>query len=160
MRKAQSLRSALASAIPEFGKEPGRLKIWIEDGSGKSRQTESFGFAFSYRLNVLAEEMRTDIALLALAIFRWLRVEQPDLLAPNATGFNFEADILDNKTADILIQIDISENVSVRPVNGGGFTLEYLPEPDPLFEGMLGAGNVNPIPDLAAIVLDPVEPVE
>lgn len=154
MRKARSLRASIIEALPEFTGEPDRLRIWVEDGAGRSTLSAALGFGFSYRLNVLLVEARTDIALLALAVFRWLRVNQPDLMRPGADGFTFETDILDNDTADILLQLSLTENVSVAPRDEGGWTLDYLDEPDPLFEDELGAGGTDPIPPLIEVVLD------
>lgn len=158
MEKPKTLRAAIEAALPEFKRDPARLKVWIEDGAGMSRQTPSLAFGFRYRLNVMLEEATSDIALVALAIFRWLRVNQPDLMAPGAAGFSFDADILDNKSWDILIQLELTENVTVAPREGGGWELNYLPEPDPLFldgeplEGM--EEEDDPIPGLLEVVTE------
>lgn len=134
MDKPKSLRTAIENGLPEFKRDPARLKVWIEDGRSQSNMTPTLAFAFRYRLNVLLEESTSDIALVALAIFRWLRVNQPNLMVPGAAGFSFDADFLDNKTVDILIQLELTESVTVAPREEGGWTLNYLPEPDPLFD--------------------------
>lgn len=152
MRKAQLLRDALVAALPELAGDPSRLKLWVEKGSGHSRQTETRGFAFEYELNVLVEELRSDIALLALALFNWLRVHQPDLLAHGTAGFEFDADILDNETADVLISLRLVDRVTATPLEGGGTALEYLAEPDPLFDDALGL--LDPVPPLTGHTLD------
>jgi len=149
MKKAQGLRAAIVAQLPEFETEPDRLKIWVEDGSASCTLTPDESFQISYRLNVLLVEMRSDIALLALAVFRWLRVNQPDLMVPPATGFSFEADVLDNKTADIVLQLDLDECVAVTPREDGGSDLNYLDEPDPLFDDEQGVGDPDVVPDLA-----------
>ena len=74
MRKAQSLRAAIVEALPELQNEPDRLKIWVEDGAARDPMTTSLSFGFKYRLNVLLEEVSIDIALLALAVLRRLRL--------------------------------------------------------------------------------------
>lgn len=150
--KAASLRAALTDALPEFQREPDRLRMWVEDGAAQHRQTATLAFGFRYRLNVLLVECATDIALVALPLFRWLRVNQPDLLAPGRDGFTFDADILDNRTADMLIQLELTDNVTVAPREEGGWTLDYLPEPDPMFPDFDGLGDADPIPDLAKVV--------
>jgi len=152
VKKPASLRAALQDALPEFRREPGRLKVWIEDGSGLSRQTGTLAFAFRYRLHLLMEEVASDIALVALPIFRWLRVNQPELLAPGAAGFAFDADVLDNGSADILIQLDLTENVTVAPREEGGWALDYLPEPDPLFTDGEPLDGIATFPDLTEVV--------
>lgn len=156
MRKAQNLRAAIVEALPEFKGDPNRLRIWVEDGAGRSTQSTSLSFGFAYRLNVLLEETSSDIALVALAVFRWLRVHQPDLLRPGADGFRFEVDVLDENTSDILLQLDLKESVAVAPLAGGGWSLDYLAEPDPLWTDDLGAGDVDPIPNLSGYLIDDV----
>lgn len=153
MSKAKSLRAALTAAIPELRNEPNRLKLWIENGAVRARGTASHGFALQYPLSVLIEEAKTDIAIIALAITRWLRVNQPDLLAPNGDSFQFESDILDVTTADILFTINITENISVDPQPDGSWEVTYLEEPDPLFDDGDPFAGVDPIPALAEVRL-------
>lgn len=153
MSKAKSLRAALTAAIPELRNEPNRLKLWIENGAVRARGTASHGFALQYPLSVLIEEAKTDIAIIALAITRWLRVNQPDLLAPNGDSFQFESDILDVTTADILFTINLTENVAVDPQEDGSWQVTYLEEPDPLFDDGLAFAEVDPIPPLAEVRL-------
>lgn len=154
MLKLDTLRAAITAAVPELAAHPARLKMWIDRGSVQSRQTRSFSFAFEFRLNVMVEELATDISVLALAIFRWLRVNQPDLLAPDQPGFSFDVDILDNSTADVLFLLNLRQNVAVTPRDDGNFDLAYLPEPDPIWDDDLGAGGADPIPPLAAVILN------
>lgn len=153
MKKATSLRAALTAAIPELRNEPGRLKLWIENGAVRARGTATHGFAFQYPLSVLIEEASTDIAIIALAITRWLRVNQPDLLAPNGDSFQFESDILDVSTADILFTINLTEAVAVAPQEDGSWQVNYLDEPDPMFADGLAFQGLDPIPPLAEVRL-------
>ncbi|MBA4079646.1 MAG: phage tail protein [Novosphingobium sp.] len=156
MSKSKSLRAALTAAIPELRNEPDRLKLWIENGAVRARGTASHGFALQYPLSVLIMEAKTDIAIIALAITRWLRVNQPDLLAPNGNSFAFESDILDVNTADILFTIDLTENIAVAPQQDGSWQVTYLDEPNPLFDDRLPFAGVDPIPDLAEVRLTDV----
>jgi hypothetical protein len=153
MNKAKSLRTALEAALPELRNEPERLKLWVENGAVRARGTASHGFALQYPLSVLIEQAKTDIAIIALAITRWLRVHQPDLLAPNGDSFRFETDILDLTTADILFTIDLTENIAVAPQPDGSWQVQYLAEPDPLFADPMGFAGVDPILDLAEVRL-------
>lgn len=153
MKKIDSLRTVLTEAIPELRRETDRLRIWVEDGSGSSRQTRTLSFGLSYRVNLLLVEMETDLALIALPIFRWLRVNQPELLKPGAEGFTFDADILDNRCSDIVIQLQLTENVSVTPREDGGWSLDYLPEPDPLFEDDQPPPGLDDVPELEAVTV-------
>jgi len=151
--KLKSLRAALIAAIPELRNEPSRLKLWIENGAVRARGTANHGFALQYPLSVLIEEAKTDIAIIALAITRWLRINQPDLLSPSGDSFRFESDILDVTSADILFTIDLTENIAVAPRPDGSWQVTYLDEPNPMFEDPLGLGGVDPIPLLAEVRL-------
>ena len=154
MKKIQSLRTALTAALPELQTDPDRLRLWVEDGSASSRQTQSLGFGFTYRANLLIEEASTDIALIALPIFIWLRVHQPELLRPGAEGFSFEVDILDNRCADILIRLQLTENITVGTREEGGWDVNYQDEPDPLFDDGLPPWDLDDVPPFAAVTTE------
>ena len=153
MNKIKSLRAALQAAIPERRIEPDRLRLWVENGAVRGRGTVSHGFAMQYPLSVLIEAAKTDIAIIALAITRWLRVNRPDLLTPNGDSFQFETDILDVSTADILFTINLTENITVEPQPDGSWQVTYVEEPDPLFDDGLAFEGVEPIPPLAEVRL-------
>lgn len=133
MQKLTSLRTALSTALPELKRNPENLRIWIERGNAQMTNTKSEAFSFSFQANVLIVEMTTDIAALGLALFRWLRINQIELLAPKATGFAFDADLLDNGCADVLIQMDLTQTVAAATDEDGMTQLTYVPEQTPLF---------------------------
>lgn len=146
MKKPETLRAAIQQAVSEFASEPDRLRLWVEEGSVRCFGTGSLSFGMEYRLNILLVEASTDIALIVLPIVRWLQVNQPDLLAPNTDGFAFEADILDNGSCDLLFRMNLMENVKTEPQEDGSVRLDYLAEPDPLFEDFSAPGDLDPIP--------------
>lgn len=139
MQKPASLRAALEARIEGLRSNPDRMAIWVEDGRVRARSTGDLSFLFEYPLSILLRDVATDLAIVSLAIIRWLGVNQPDLLAAGqGDSFTFEADILDNKKADILITLQLTEQVRVTPIDtgpdAGGFDVDYIAEPDPLFE--------------------------
>ena len=158
MQKPTSLRKALMAALPELRNQPDRLVIWIEDGAVRARQTADHGFAFEYPLSVLLRETSTDIAIVAHAINRWLRLNQPSLLtAGDRDTFKFETDILDNGTADILLTVDLVETVKVTAQEDGSWSIDYLPEPDPMFDDdqpVLPLDDTPPLAGVDSIVAD------
>lgn len=153
MEKLNSLRAAITAALPELARSPENLRLFVERGVARCQGTPSDAFGFSVQAEVLVIEMTSDIAILAHAIFRWLRVNQPDLLTPGREGFAFEAEMLDNGKADVVIQIQLTQNVTAAAVDGG-HTLAYIPEPNPLFDDDLGFEGVEPVPPLAGVDLD------
>ena len=146
MKKPETLRAAIQGAVPEFASEPDRLRLWVEEGSVRSNGSGTLSFGMEYRLNILLVEASSDIALIVLPIVRWLQVNQPDLLIPNTDGFAFEADILDNGSCDLLFRMDLMENVKAAPQQDGSIHLDYLAEPDPLFEDFSAPGELEEIP--------------
>lgn len=149
MRKIDSLRDTLLAAIPEANNDPAMLPTWIDRGSVRGRQTGSGSFEMAFRLNVLAIGVRTDLSLISLAVTKWLRANQPERLQPGSDSFTFDADILDNGTADVLIQIDLTQNYEVSTV-GGEERVEPVEQTDPVLEEANAEGLA---PDIAAILL-------
>lgn len=149
MRKIDSLRDTLLAAIPEANNDPAMLPTWIDRGSVRGRQTGSGSFEMAFRLNVLAIGVRTDLSLISLAVTKWLRTNQPERLQPGSDSFTFDADILDSDTADVLIQIDLTQNYEVSTING-----EERVEPVEQTDSVLEEANAEGLaPDIAAILL-------
>jgi len=149
MRKIDSLCETLRAAIPEAASDPTALRVWIDRGQAQARQTANNAFALAFRLNVLAVGVKTDLSLITLAVTSWLRANQPDLLQPGKDSFTFDADILDNDTADVLIQIDLTQNYEVTVVDGVEL-VEAIEQTDPVIAEAQAAGMA---PNIAAILL-------
>ena len=128
MRKIDTLRAAILAKLPELKRDPDRVRMWIERGSAKSTQTEGRGLVSAFQLNVLIVEMASDMHILFLAVFEWMRVNQPSLMMPGSEAIGFDADILDNSTADVLLQIQLDQAVGATPDGKGGYNLEYRAE--------------------------------
>ncbi|KQM21951.1 phage tail protein [Novosphingobium sp. Leaf2] len=154
MRKIDTLKVAILTALPELAKDPDRLRLWIERGSARSTQTAGRGLTMAFQLNVLVVEMASDIAVLFLAVFEWARANQPDLMMPAKDAINFDADILDNATADVLIQLQLDQAISATPGAAGGYAIEYRNEPDPLFDDLLSIIHPEPAPILKGYEID------
>jgi hypothetical protein len=127
--------------------------VWIDRGTAQSRQTATFGFAMAFRLNVLLMAMSTDLASVGYVLCAWLRTHQPDLLRPGQDAWSFDLDPLDNGTYDALIQLDLTQSISVAPDAQGTPRLTYLPEPEPLFADALPFAGLPEAPLLKAIAV-------
>lgn len=152
MRKPDSLRAAITAMLPELGRDPDRLRIWADKGRIRSTQRPDRGFVWEYTLNVAAIDFTGHPSILFLAVNDWLRVNQPELLAANAPGYAAEFDIIDDKTIDLLVELDLTEQVVLTPREGGGFDLEHIAEPDPLFSDYTGLTDA--VVPLSSIWLD------
>lgn len=132
MKKPETLRVAIAATVPDLADNPERLIMWIDQGAVASPMTAAFHFAYSYRLNILILGYAGQQPPIAIAILYWLRVNQPDLLQPGKDAFTFEADFLDNRSVDLQIQLQLTEQVRAVRREDGGFDMEFIAEPDPL----------------------------
>jgi hypothetical protein len=129
MQKADSLRAALTAVLPHLATDPEQLKMFVEEGRIRSPMTGNRGFIYEYTLTLELTEFAGHASIAFLAINDWLARNQPDLLAANAPGYKFEADLLDNTKVDLLVYLKLSENVKLTAREGGGFDLEHLAEP-------------------------------
>lgn len=124
MKKPASLRAALAALMPEYARDTDRLAMWVEKGHVRSR-LGSHGFAWEYELTILLKEFAGDPAVPFFVITEWLRLNQPEALAPgDRNGFVFEADILDDKTWDIQVVLELDDLVVATPAGNGSWNLE------------------------------------
>lgn len=132
MKKPAHLRAMLVALMPELGRDPDALAMWIEKGRVRSR-LGAHGFAWEYQLTVLLKEFAGDPAVPFFAVTEWLREQQPERLAPGGqNGFPFEVDILDDKTFDVQIVLDLDECVAATPAGAGQWHLSPIAQPVPI----------------------------
>lgn len=134
MIKPASLRAAIVALHPDLARDPDKLLMWVDQGSIRSNSTPALGFAYRYRLNVLLVEFAGAPSIIILAVTNWLRENQPERVVPGQEAFAIEVDLVDSKTVDLQLQIQLDENVLVTRRQDGGFDLQHLTEPVPLFE--------------------------
>lgn len=134
MIKPASLRAAIVALQPDLARDPAKLLMWVDQGSIVACSTPTLGFAYRYRLNVILIEFSGQPSVVILAVTNWLRQHQPDLLTPGKEAFSIEVDLIDSKTVDLQLQIQLDENVLATRREDGGFDLQHLDEPVPLFD--------------------------
>lgn len=154
MKKPAALRAALEAAVPDLKENPERLIMWIDQGAVASPMTASLNFAYSYRLNILILGYAGKQPPIAIAILYWLRVNQPDLLQPKTNAFSFEADFNDNKSVDLQIELQLTEQVVGVPDDEGRLTFDFIAEKNPLFDDDLPYGGLDEAPQLSEIWFD------
>lgn len=134
MKKPELLRQALNQSLPYLADNPEKLGIFIDSGTVVSTLAKSLSWEYRYTLNIIVMEYPGDQNLLIAPILLWLREHQPDIMANNDVrndAFRFEADILNNLTANISVDIKLTERVIVSH-EGDRMRVEAVPEPDPL----------------------------
>ncbi|WCG84491.1 phage tail protein [Pectobacterium sp. A5351] len=142
MLKAELLRKAISEQVPWLRENPDQLVVYVQEGNAISTGARSASFEYRYTLEVLAMDYPHSIDTLMVPILMWARIYQPDLLLNperRKTGITFEADLLSNSTADLLIRIQADEAVIVTRDEAGEINTRHRadPPPDPM-EGMDG----------------------
>lgn len=132
MKKPDLLRAAITALLPELGRDPDRLAMWVEKGKVIARQGAQRGFAWEYDLIVLISGFAGDPDVIMFTVCEWLRAQQPDLLASGAEGIPFEVDILDADTVDVQITLSLKEAVTATPGDAGRWNLATVAEAVPM----------------------------
>lgn len=134
MLKPNQLREAMAASSPLLQRNPESLNMFIDTGRIVSTLASSLSFEYQYQLNILVTDYAGDIDLIIVPVLAWLRENQPDIMATEEkrrTGFTFKADVLSDTTCDLSIDLQLTERVIVRNVDGA-LHVEHLGEPPPL----------------------------
>jgi hypothetical protein len=125
--KPNDLRAFIVAALPDFATDPERLAMWIEKGRIRSPMTASRNFEWEYTLNITLQDFTGEPAILFLVINDWLRTNQPELVQPGAKhGYVFEADVVDESTVDLHVQLDLTERTGVTANADGTDALQQL----------------------------------
>ena len=131
MLKPASIRDMLAHHLPELARDPERLRMWIDKGSVRTKQTSSFSFEVAYRLNIVVIDWTNEAIILFVLLNEWVRRYQPSLVASQAAeGYSFEADILTNSAMDLSIDLDLTESVRAVKRDDGGWDMQIVEEPE------------------------------
>lgn len=134
MNKPVLLRARLVAHFPELAAQPDRLRLWVEKGDVRMRAGANVHFEVRYTLTVLVEAWTQPALLLQGVVLDWLRIHQPErTAAASENAFRFEADILNPSECDVLMDIDLSEAISLHRREDGGYDMAAAAEADPLF---------------------------
>jgi hypothetical protein len=131
MQKPESLRQHLLASVPNLARDPDRLLIFIDNGMLRCTAAPGLSFEYEYTLNVILTDYAGHPDAIAVPLFAWLRVHQPELLTnleKSRDGVKFEADILDRNKVDLSITLPLSERVIVKELEGE-LHIEHVGEP-------------------------------
>lgn len=133
MLKPKLLREFLTAREPRFQQNPESLEVYASEGNLIATGRPGNSFMYSYKLNLLVMDYPNSLDDLMLPVLKWVREQQPALIFnpdKREGGIRFDADILDNDTADILIVLSVTERVVVVEGGDGEETVTHLPEPE------------------------------
>ena len=141
MKKPDLLRAFLTDALPELGREPDALSIFVNNGTIAARHGPNLGFEIRYTLHLVLLDFRSAPQQLFLPLTLWLRSQQPDLLLNHESGvqaLQFRVDPVDNGAADVEITLPLSEAVDVLPRPDGTYAMSVRDEVLPDYLAPLG----------------------
>ncbi|MDM1022067.1 phage tail protein [Acinetobacter sp. VNK23] len=131
MKKPQSLKDHLLSAVSELQRNPDRVLVFADEGSIRCTLANGLSFEYVYTLTLILTDYAGDLAAVSIPTLDWIRFHQPDLLANLEKAKNaikFEAEILSNDKVDLMIQIPVTERVIVKQ-QGTDLSINYPGEP-------------------------------
>ncbi|MEY0576586.1 phage tail protein [Providencia manganoxydans] len=136
MKKLTSLREYLSNKIPFLKENPENLYLFVENGRIISTLANTPSYEYEYTVNIIIERFSGDQDILIAVINNWLREHQSDISAnpdKRRQDFRFEAVILDNKTAHISIDLNLTERVLAKDQDGK-WVIASIPEPSNPFD--------------------------
>lgn len=131
MKKPATLRAHLTETVPQLGKHPDKLHLFIDKGAIATKPGASLSFEYRYTLNLIVTDYTESADTLIVPLLVWLSTNQPDLIADPDRRYKaiaFEADIIDHETVDLSLTLELSERIVVRAVIGG-WECEHFDEP-------------------------------
>ena len=131
MEKPALLRAEIEKHLPEIKNNPEKLTLFVQNGR-VSGNKHTLGHEVRYTLALMIDGYTGDTGILNAVILNWARRHQPDLLAPGRVpdnAYRLEADILDNQSCDLLIELALSERITVTADNNGQVTVRHQKPP-------------------------------
>lgn len=131
MKKLNSLRAHLTTALPELAREPDALALYAADGRIAARLGSTLGFEYRYNATLFLLNFRDDPAQLFLPLLTWIDANQAELLLNHQTGVEsiaFSVDVIDQQTVDIEIKLPLTEAVDVTLDDNGETTITVRDE--------------------------------
>lgn len=128
MKKLAHLRDHLLSTVPELQRGPDRLLTFIEDGEIEFWRGENLSHLYRIPARVIVTDYRGEADDIVIPLLEWLQVHEPGLAPQNTLRVDIE--ILDNKTIDLALTIQLTERVIVTEENGQRTIRHVLPEPE------------------------------
>ncbi|VXC66383.1 phage tail protein [Serratia oryzae] len=125
------MRTALTESLPWLQRHPEDLRLFTDSERIASTLANSLSFEYQFRLNLLITDYTGDMDFIIVPILAWLCEHQPDIMATEEkrrTGYTFEADINNDGSFDISINLQLTERVIVKE-QAGALLVDHLPEP-------------------------------
>lgn len=130
MNKLEDLRTHLLTWIEELKKSPENLLTFADKGKIVCNSL-TLSFEYQYIANVILTDFAGDTDKVMVVLLAWYQQHQQDKCF--STNIEFEADILNNKTVDLSLKLELTERVIVTK-NDQGQIVSLIHPPEPILD--------------------------
>lgn len=135
MLKPIDLRKHLEAALPKVRQTPNKLKVFVDGGRIVTSGTNKLAWMYAYTLQLQFLDWSDHPDTVIAPLLIWLRQHQFDVVDnKDKKGIRFNAEFLDAKNMDLIVDIDLTERVIGRPhpTQPGALQLEHFTDTPPL----------------------------
>lgn len=132
MKKPDSLRAHILSAVKELQRDPERMLIFTDKGNIRCTGAKGLSFEYVYDLNFILTDYAGELDAVMIPLLDWVRINQSELLMnleKSKDAFKFETVILNNGTVDLSLTLPLKERVIVKRQDNGTLDITFPQEP-------------------------------
>lgn len=132
MKKPDSLRAHILSAVKELQRDPERMLIFTDKGNIRCTGAKGVSFEYVYDLNFILTDYAGELDAVMIPLLDWVRINQSELLMnleKSKDAFKFETVILNNGTVDLSLTLPLTERVIVKRQDNGTLDITFPQEP-------------------------------
>ncbi len=132
MIKPGQIRDIVTSANPYLSRDPDKLQVFLDSGTVVAYGAASLSFEYRYTLNLIVQDYPYHADQIVLPVLAYLRTQQPELFENHDKAQNlirFDAEILNETTLDLSLQVDLTERVIVGQGEGDKLIATHVGEP-------------------------------
>lgn len=133
MLKPDKIRDIITRANPYLKVDPDKLHVFLDSGRIVAYGAGSLSFEYQYTLNVIVQDYPHHADQIFLPLLVYLRTQQPELFENRDKAKNlirFEAEVLNQQTVDLSIEVDLTERVIISQPEGNKLVVQHVGEPD------------------------------
>lgn len=133
MLKPDKIRAIITRANPYLARDPDKLHVFLDSGRIVAYGAASLSYEYHYTLNVIVQGYPHHADQIFLPLLAYLRTQQPELFENRDKAQNlirFEAEMLNQQTVDLSIEVDLTERVVVSTSEGNKLIAEHVGEPE------------------------------
>lgn len=132
MLKPDKIREIITLANPYLKRDPDKLQVFLDSGRIVAYGAASLSYEYRYTLNVIVQDYPNHADQIFLPMLVYLRTQQPELFENHEKAQNlirFDAEMLNQQTIDLSIQVDLTERVVVELSAGNKLHATHVGEP-------------------------------